>query len=139
MADEMRPCPKQNGKPCVELFPVRTKEEMCLGCRRGGRKLGFNSVEERFARKEVKRETIRSKCMVREQLHERLSKRQGHLCGISDSIPISRIIGVDISDFITFHNTVVEAANKQELTKLFDYVDVEGGTFVARADHTARF
>jgi hypothetical protein len=33
----------------------------------------------------------------------------------------------------------VEAAKKQELTKLFDYVDVEGGTFVARADHTARF
>jgi hypothetical protein len=33
----------------------------------------------------------------------------------------------------------VEAAQKQELTKLFDYVDVEGGTFAARADHTARF
>ncbi len=25
------------------------------------------------------------------------------------------------------------------LTKLFDYVDVKGGTFVERADHTARF
>jgi hypothetical protein len=50
--------------------------------------------------------------MVREQLHEGLSKRQGHLCGIIDAIPISRIIGVNISDFIAFHNTVVEAANK---------------------------
>ena len=46
------------------------------------------------------------------------------------------IIGVDINDFIAFHNTVVEAAKKQELTM---NVDVEGGTFVARADHTARF
>ena len=27
----------------------------------------------------------------------------------------------------------------QVLTKLFDYVDVKGGTFVERADHTARF
>ena len=112
---------------------------MCLGCRRGGRKLGCKLVEQRFAAYELKMETIRFKCMVREQLHEGLSKRQGHLCGITDAIPISRIIGVGISDFIAFHNTVVEAAKKQELTKLFDYVDVEGGTFVARADHTARF
>ena len=112
---------------------------MCLGCRRGGRKLGFNSVEQRFARKELKMETIRFKCMVRDQLHEGLSKRQGHLCGITDAIPICRIFGVDIGDFIAFHNTVVEAAKKHELTKLFDYVDVEGGTFVATADHTARF
>jgi hypothetical protein len=96
-------------------------------------------VEQRFAREELKRETIRFKCMVRDQLHEGLGKRQGHLCGITDAISICRIIGVDISDFIAFHNTVVEAAKKQELTKLFDYVDVEGGTFVARADHTARF
>jgi hypothetical protein len=48
--------------------------------------------------------------MVCEQLHEGLSKRQGHLCGITDAIPISRVIGVDIIDFIAFHNTVVEAA-----------------------------
>jgi hypothetical protein len=139
MADEMRPCPGKNGKPCVELFLVRTKEEMCLGCRRGGRKLGFNSMEQRFARKKLKRETIKFKCMVRDQLHEGLGKRQGHLCGITDAISICRIIGVDISGFIAFHNTVVEAAKKHELTKLFDYVDVEGWTFVARADHTARF
>jgi hypothetical protein len=78
-------------------------------------------------------------CRFLTNLHEGLSKRQGHLCGIPDAIPISRIIGVDINDFIAFHNTVMEAAKKQELTKLFDYVDVEGGTFVARADHTARF
>ena len=77
--------------------------------------------------------------MVREQLHGGLSKRQGHLCGITAAIPISRIIGVNINEFVAFHNTVVEAAKKQELTKLFDYVDVEGGTFVTRADHTARF
>ncbi len=68
-----------------------------------------------------------------------MSKRQGHPCGVTDVIPISRIIGVDIGDFVAFHNTVVEAANKHELLKLFDYVDVEGGTFVARADHTAGF
>ncbi len=105
----------------------------------GGRKLKFNSVEQRFARNELKRKSIRFKCMVREQLHEGLSKRQGHICGIAKAIPISRIIGVDISDFIAFHNTVVEAGKKQEMAKLFDYVDVEGGTFVARADHTARF
>jgi hypothetical protein len=67
MADEMRPCPEKNGKPCVELFPVRTKEEMCLG----------------------------------------------HLCGITDAIPISRIIGVDMSDLIVFHNTVVKAAKNK--------------------------
>ena len=77
--------------------------------------------------------------MVREQLHEGLSKRQGHLCGFNDAIQISRIIGVDVGDFIAFHNSVVEATHKQELTKFFDYVDVEGGTFVARADHTTRF
>ena len=41
--------------------------------------------------------------------------------------------------FIAFHTTVVEAAKKQERTKLFDNVDVEGRTFVARADYTARF
>jgi hypothetical protein len=113
MADEMRPCRGKNGKPCVELFPVRTKDEICLGCRRGGRKLGFNSVEQRFARKELKRETIMLKCMFREQLPEGLSKRQGHLCGITDAISISRIIGVDISDFIAFNNTVVEAAKNR--------------------------
>ena len=112
---------------------------MCLGCRRGGRKLGSTFVDQRFAGNELKRETITFKCMVREQLHEGLSKRQGHLCGITNAIPISRIIGVDTSDFIASHNIGVEAAQKQELTKLFDYVDVEGGTFVARADHTARF
>jgi hypothetical protein len=54
--------------------------------------------------------------MVREQLHEGLSKRQGHLCGITDAIQNSRIIGVDIGDFIAFHNSVMEAAQKQELT-----------------------
>ncbi len=105
----------------------------------GRRKLGCKFVEQRFAGNELKRETISFKCMVRGQLHEGLSKRQGHLCGITDAIQISRIIGVDIIDFIAFHNTVVEAAQKQELTKLSDYVNVEGGTFVARADHTARF
>ena len=111
---------------------------MCLGCRRGGRKLGFKVLEQRFVGNELKRETIRFKCMVRDQIHEGLSKRQGHLCGITDAIPISRIIGVNIGDFIAFHKSVVETAQKQELTKLFDYVDVEGETFVARADHTAR-
>ena len=114
MADELRPCPGKNGKPCVELILVRTKDEMCLGCRRGGRKLGCKFVEQRlqqrFVVNELKRETITFKCMVREQLHEGLSKRQGHLCGITDAIPISKIIGVAIIDFIAFHNTVVEAA-----------------------------
>ena len=85
---------------------------MCLGCHRGGRKLGSTFVDQRFAGNDLKMETITFKCMVREQLHEGLSKRQGHLCGIIDAIPISRIIGVDISDFIAFHNTVVEAAQK---------------------------
>ncbi len=88
---------------------------------------------------ELKMKTIMFKYMVCDELHEGLSKRQGHLCGITDAIPISRIIGVDIIDFIAFHNFVGEAAKKHELTKLFDNVDVEGGTFVARADHTARF
>ena len=113
MANGMRPCPGKNGKPCVELIPVVTKDEFCLGCRRGGRKLGLLLVERRLIGNELKRETIRFKCMVREQLHERLSERQGHLCGITDAIPISWIIGVDISDFIAFHNSVVEAAEKR--------------------------
>ena len=106
MADEMRPCPGKHGKPCVELNPVRTKDGMCLGCRRGGRKLGCKLVEQQFAAYELKMETMRFKCMVREQLHEGFSKRQGHLCGITHAIPISRIIGVDISDFIAFSNSV---------------------------------
>ena len=139
MADEMRPCPGRHGKPCVELIPVLTKDVMCLGFRRGGRNLGFKVVEQRFVGNELKRETIKFKCMVSEQLHKGLSKRQCHICGITDAIPISRIIGVDIGDFITFHNSVLEAAQTHELAKLFDYVDVEGGTFVARADHTVRF
>ncbi len=86
---------------------------MCLGCRRGGGKLGCKVMEERFAGNGLNTETIRFKCMVREQLHEGLSKRQGHLCGITDAIQISRIFGVDIIDFIAFHNSVVEAANNR--------------------------
>ena len=110
MADEMRPCPLKNEKPCVELIHLRTKDEICLGCRLGGRKLGSPFADQRFAGNELKRETITFKCMVREHLHEGSIKRQGHLCGITDAIPISRIVGVDISDLTAFHNTVVEAA-----------------------------
>ena len=75
MADEMRSCPLKHGKSCVELVHIRTKDAMCLGCRRGGRKLGCKLVEQRFAAYELQMETIRFKCMVREQLHEGLSKR----------------------------------------------------------------
>ena len=52
---------EKNGKPCVELIHVRSRDEMCLGCHRGGRKLGYKSVEQRLARKELKRETIKFK------------------------------------------------------------------------------
>ncbi len=139
MEDEMRPCLGKHGKPCLELIVDLTKNAMRLGCRREGRILGFKVLEQRCARDKLKREIIRFKCVVREQLHEGLSKRQGQLCGITIAIPICRIIGVDIGDFVAFHNSVVEAAQKQELKTMFDYVDVEGGNFVARADHTARF
>ncbi len=118
MADEMRPCPRNHGKPCVESIPVRTSDAMCLGCRRGGRKLGYKVLEQRFGGNELKRETIKFKCMAREQLHEGSSKRQGHLCGITDAIPSSRIIGFEISDFIAFQNTVVEAAKKTRVDKV---------------------
>ncbi len=40
-------------------------------------------------------ETHTLKCLVYEQLHEGLSKRQSHSRGITDAIPISRVIGVD--------------------------------------------
>ena len=89
---------------------------MCLGCHRGGHQIEGEILEQRFDYNELKRETVMFKCMVREQLHEGLSKRQGHLCGITDAILISRIIDVDIGGFIAFHNSVVKAAKKQELT-----------------------
>ena len=115
MTAEMRPFPGKHGKPYVELFSVRTKEEMCLGCLEMCLGANLDSIPWSNDLRVIKmrRETIRLKCMVREQLREGLSKRQGHLCGITNAIPISRIIGVDISDFIAFHNTVVEAAKKR--------------------------
>ena len=38
-----------------------------------------------------------------------------------------------------FRETITEAAGQLELTRLFDYVDAKGKTFVASAAHIARF
>ena len=79
------------------------------------------------------------KCLVREQLNEGMSKRLQHLRGITDAIPISSLIGIKNNDFLAFHEITMEAAGKLEMTRLFDYVDAEGKSFVASAAHTARF
>ena len=79
------------------------------------------------------------KCLVCEQLHEGLSTRPEHLRGITDVIPISRLIGLENNDFLAFHEITTEAAGNLELTRLFDYADAKAKTFVASAEYTARF
>jgi len=49
------------------------------------------------------------KCLVREHHNEGLSKRLGYLRGITNSIPISTVIGLANNDFFDIHEITKEA------------------------------
>jgi hypothetical protein len=96
-------------------------------------------LERKLSNADYKEEKNKFKCLVRHQLHEGLSSRPEHLRGITDAIPLGRVLRLEESDFHAFHAVTLEAAGKQELTRLFDFVGEDGKTFVASHAHTARF
>ena len=135
-----RRCPGLNGKACIEPFPPLTKLELaCIGCIRGVAQISGKHLERKMSNADYKEEKNKFKCLVRHQLHEGLSSRPEHLRGITDAIPLGRVLRLEESDFHAFHAVTLEAAGKQELTRLFDFVGEDGKTFVASHAHTARF
>ena len=112
---------------------------MCSGCRRNTRRLPEKLLQERILAKEQKEAIVKFKQAVYLQLHEDLSKRPIQLRGITDALELGPIMGVDKEEFIAFHKLAVKASKQGELSKLFDFVDKDGRTFVAILDHTARY
>ena len=135
-----RRCPGLNGKACIEPFPPLTKLELaCIGCIRGVAQISGKHLERKLSNVDYKEVTNKFKCLVRHQLYEGLSSRPEHLRGITDAIPLGRVLCLEESDFHAFHAVTMEAAGKQELTRLFDFVGEDGKTFIASNAHTARF
>jgi hypothetical protein len=113
--------------------------EICSGCVRNSIRVSPATLQQREHAKNTKESIVELKKLAQFQLHDGLNERLPYLRGITDPLPICKAIGVDKEDFIEFHKLAINAAKRNQLSKLFDFVGKDGSTFRAIGGHTARF